>query len=309
MNECKQCNICEAKSTIEESKDLELVNCHVKYFNDHKFTVWRCKSCASLHSKESVDLAKYYAEYPFKKQTLDFHTRTAYGIRLKLLEKLGVTKDMSILDYGCGAGLYVDFLKSKGFNKVYGFDPFIKSYADQEILKSNFDVVVSHDVIEHVDQPQGFLEAMVKLSKANGLVVIGTPNASEIKLNSKYGPVVELSQPYHRHIFSEQALFKLCSNYNLSPIHIYRRFYFDSLIPGVNVRFMWEYIRRSGGLIDVAVEPFNWKLVLKSPWMIFLAFFGYFWRSPGNILITFRNLNKSMGTGHDSKRFESSKAA
>ena len=119
--------------------------------------------------------------------------------------------------------------------------------------------------------------------------MIGTPNASEISLKYKRYPAVELSQPYHRHILSEQALLALAKDYGLKPLHTYRRFYFDSLIPGVNVRFMWEYINRCGGLIDAAVEPFKWGMVLSSPKLLFLALFGYFKRSPGNILLTFQN--------------------
>jgi SAM-dependent methyltransferase len=202
---------------------------------------------------------------------------------------LGVTSDSTIIDYGCGNGLYVDYLKDHGFTSVFGFDPYNPRFNDKKVLEKTYEVVISHDVIEHVDEAQDFLKTMIGLSKPEGLVVIGTPNASEIKLHDSSGPSVELSQPFHRHIFSEQALMEITQSYGFEPVQIYRRFYFDSPIPGVNVRFMWAYIKRCEGLIDVAVEPFRWGMVLRSPRLIFLALFGYLSRSPGNILISFKN--------------------
>jgi len=58
----------------------------------------------------------------------------------------------------------------------------------------------------------------------------------------------------------------------------------------VNSRFMWRYIQKTGGLLDAAVEPPQAGLVLTSPEMLFLAFFGYFRPLGDNILVSFRKL-------------------
>lgn len=289
MKEFQICNLCDQPGSFAQAREKARVYCHVRKFKNDAFTVWRCVNCGCLHSLEPVDLQKYYDDYPFKNHKLDFHTKIAYANRVNLLKQLNVSYKNSIIDYGCGAGLYVEYLKNHSFENTVGYDPFINQYSNDDVLKAKYDVVVSHDVIEHVDNPMQFFETMLSLSKPGGLVVVGTPNASEIKLSGSSFPAVELSQPYHRHILSERALITQAKKFGFDVRHVYRRFYFDSLIPGVNVRFMWKYIAMCGGMIDAAVEPFRWRLVLSSPRLWLLAFFGYFWRSPGNILITFQS--------------------
>lgn len=289
MNETLECNLCDRPGSFENSREVLLVPCHVEKFKNDQFTVWRCNNCGSLHSKEVADLPKYYADYPFKNHSLDFHTKFAYGNRVSMLQAQGVSKNHRILDYGCGKGLYVHFLRNAGFTETTGYDPYSVEFSDSTVLGEQYDVVVSHDVIEHVENPLEYLQTLLGLTKQSGILVLGTPNADEISLNNESRYTIELSQPYHRHIFSEKALLEMTKSLGLNPRHIHRRFYYDTLVPGVNVRFMWNYIQKIGGLIDVAVEPLDWRTVLGSPSLIFYAFFGYLFRMPGNILITFQN--------------------
>jgi len=74
----------------------------------------------------------------------------------------------------------------------------------------------------------------------------------------------------------------------MEPLHVHRRFYYDSLIPTVNARFIWRYIQKCEGLLDAAVEPPRIGLVWKSPDLLFLAFFGYFLPRGDNMIVTFR---------------------
>ena len=296
MSDYLRCHLCgENGATFAEAADVRKVPSHVRCFADDNFTVWRCSRCGSLHSKEAVDLNKYYADYPFKYHRLDYHTRIAYRNRLRMMKSLGIRADSTILDFGCGQGLYIDFLRTRGYNSVSGFDSFIPRYSDEKVLHKQYDFVISHDVIEHVEDPLAFFDLLVSLVAPGGTLVIGTPNASEIDLQDTTGPAVELSQPYHRHILSEALLATLANRHDLDVIPISHRFYYDSLIPTANVRFMWTYIQKKGGMIDVAVQPPDWKFILRSPELIFWAFFGYFRRVPGNILIGYRRRVKHSG--------------
>ena len=81
----------------------------------------------------------------------------------------------------------------------------------------------------------------------------------------------------------------------MEPVHIYRRSFYDSLIPTVNSRFMWRYLRQTGGLLDAAVEPPDIALILRSPEMVLLAFVGYFLPRHDNILVTFRSRQPEIG--------------
>lgn len=281
-----RCNLCEHPGTFSEAVDVHRVPCNVRRFNDHIFTLWRCTGCGSLHCLEDADLPTYYAEYPLKKQRLSFSEQIGYGNRLKLMNRQGVRRTHRILDYGCGAGLYVSFLRQKAYTNAFGYDPFVPEYADPRMLDSAYDAVVSYDVIEHEDDPTGFLQAIRALVRPGGLVVIGTPNADRISATRQGDP--NLHVPYHRHIVSERTLLAAARKQGLEPAHIYRRSFYDSLIPTVNSRFMWEYIRKSSGLLDAAVEAPDVALVLRSPAMVLKAFFGYFLPPGDYVLASFR---------------------
>jgi hypothetical protein len=115
--------------------------------------------------------------------------------------------------------------------------------------------------------------------------VIGTPNADHVSVDRKGDP--SLHVPYHRHILSERVLLALGREQGFEPVHIYRRSFYDSLVPTVNSRFLWSYVAKTG-LLDTAVEPPRTGLVLRSPDLLFYAFFGYFLSRHDNILVSFR---------------------
>jgi len=286
MAVCVTCNLCENPGTLSEAVEVAQVPCNVRKFRDNVFTIWRCSSCRSLHCKEDPDLPTYYAEYPLKLQRLAFSQRIGYGNRLRLMKRQGVRTSDRILDYGCGSGIFVNYLRENEFSNVTGYDPFVTEYASPETLREQYDTVVSYDVIEHYDDPRDFLGRIVRLVRPGGLLVIGTPNADHLSLTHTCDP--GLHPPYHRHIFSERMLLTLAGEEGLEPVDIYRRSFYDSLVPTVNSRFMWRYVEKSDGLLDAAVEPPNAKLVLGSPELIRLAFFGYWLPAKDNILVTFR---------------------
>ena len=128
--------------------------------------------------------------------------------------------------------------------------------------------------------------------RAGGLLIVGTPNADHVSTAQRGDP--NLHVPYHRHILSERTLLALAKEQGMEPVHIYRRSFYDSLIPTVNSRFMWRYLRQTGGLLDAAVEPPDIALILRSPEMVLLAFVGYFLPRHDNILVTFRSREKTI---------------
>lgn len=207
MAECLQCNLCEDPGTLEGAAEAGEVPCNVREFSRDLFTLWRCTGCGSLHCAQDADLDRYYARYPLKIQKLSFNDRIGYRNRLRLLQAQGLSSSARILDYGCGAGLFVEFLREQGIENATGYDPYVPEYADQRRLEEQYDAVVSYDVIEHSDDPRSFLRSLVRLVRPGGLVVVGTPNAQNVSVHRKGDP--SLHVPYHRHILSERALLAL----------------------------------------------------------------------------------------------------
>jgi 2-polyprenyl-3-methyl-5-hydroxy-6-metoxy-1,4-benzoquinol methylase len=106
--------------------------------------------------------------------------------------------DKEILDFGCGSGYGADILSDDAktiqgvdyskisveyANKKYGSDSVKFSVFDvcsPDIVgvfgKKKFDLVISFDVIEHLDDYFAFLENIKKLLKKGGIAIIGCPN-------------------------------------------------------------------------------------------------------------------------------------
>lgn len=292
MAECTQCDLCENPGTLATAAEVGAVPCNVREFRKDLFTLWRCTGCGSLHCAEDADLDRYYALYPLKLQQLGLNDRIGYRNRLRLIHAQGLSSSASILDYGCGVGLFVGFLREQGLENVAGYDPFVPKYRDPRLLDSQYDVVVSYDVIEHSDEPRVFLRSLVRLVKPGGLLVIGTPNAQNVSIHRKGDP--SLHVPYHRHILSQRALLALGKEAGCVPAHVYGRSFYDSLYPTVNSRFMWRYIQKTGGLLDAAVEPPRARLVLSSPDLLFFAIFGYFFPLGDNMVVSFRTSPMSL---------------
>lgn len=284
--ECTVCNVCDCPGTLESSPETGRVASNMRKFHQDEFTVWRCANCGSLHRQEAVDLDYYYKDYFLQQQKLDFFARLGYGNRLKMLRKHGLTRDSSILDFGCGRGVFVSFLRQRGYPNVEGFDPFDSEYDDPSVLDKPYDVIVSFDVIEHVDQPRDFFSQLTRQLSDDGLLVVSTPNADYLPLS--FPQAMRLHQPFHQHILSERALLDLGQQHGLRAVEVRRRFWLDTLVPAGNARFVREYVYRAGGLVDVTMEPPRVGMVLASPRLWFFAIAGYFFPERTNMLIFFR---------------------
>lgn len=84
----------------------------------------------------------------------------------------------TVLEVGCGVGIYAELLKDKGkaytgidihekliewLNREYFADFYLGDFLTTPI-KGTFDMVFSHNTIEHVPSPNAFLEKMIQLS-------------------------------------------------------------------------------------------------------------------------------------------------
>lgn len=150
---------------------------------------------------------------------------------LKLLPK---EKKLTILDAGCGNGYNVGKLVSFGFvvtgidisedgillaRKVYPEGKFeIRSvYDDLSYLETNFDIVISSDVIEHLYFPNKFMQNMNSVLKPGGFLILSTPYHGWLK-----NTLISITGQWDKHhtanwegghikFFSEDSLTELLS--------------------------------------------------------------------------------------------------
>jgi 2-polyprenyl-3-methyl-5-hydroxy-6-metoxy-1,4-benzoquinol methylase len=196
-----------------------------------EFTVWRCKD---------YDIAFLEGDAPRVDYESDEYRETYDGSRdsdtffaihdqlsrryLKLLDGIPL-RARFIADFGCGAGSFLDLVHGIAKTTV-GIEPHQRfrnvlelhghrayAYAS-EFLRSggeqSVDIAVSFHVIEHVDDPRGFLREIRECVRPGGLLCIATPNLHDIMLRLGGEPYRRFFyRTAHRWYFSGPGLARL----------------------------------------------------------------------------------------------------
>ena len=272
------CNIC-LKSDVKGIETTS-VRSNVRKFRDERFEIWRCPDCFSIHASHPVDLDYYYKHYPLhhlQQTKVDWMLKAMYRNLLSRLKRAGLEKKHAILDYGCGSGLLVDYLRSAGYTNADGYDAYSDRFGDGRVLEQKFDFIISQDVIEHIDEPWNHVEALDRSSKPGTVIAIGTPNAESIDMKNPQRRIHTLHQPYHRHILSRTALLGVGRKFGWKLLRYYPTMYTNTLVPFVNIRFVTYYFSCFDNTLDLSLEPIrinSWRLL--SPLALFYGLFGYF---------------------------------
>jgi 2-polyprenyl-3-methyl-5-hydroxy-6-metoxy-1,4-benzoquinol methylase len=178
-----QCSICEVKFWYpfknpgpEWYKECEQNQMH-RSFEDKEYFIWL---------SENRSITKHFFN--------DVPHKLANGLKL--------------LDVGCGTGGFLLQAKKIGYDVTgVDFDPEQIKVAQSfgladtfqgdvvEFLNKHpgeFDVITGFEIIEHLDNPREFLEAIYKALKPGGVLCLSTPN------NRRIGPKNEFWDfPYH----------------------------------------------------------------------------------------------------------------
>jgi 2-polyprenyl-3-methyl-5-hydroxy-6-metoxy-1,4-benzoquinol methylase len=141
--------------------------------------------------------------------TLIVNTLNATRIQIFINMVNSIGSDLKILDVGCGDGVISEPIMKMG-NYVASVElPTVATLAkkckvstvmagDAEQLafaSESFDVVIASEVVEHLWQPQSFLNEAHRVLKPNGYLIIETPEGEE-----------GLNYDSHRHYFTVERL-------------------------------------------------------------------------------------------------------
>lgn len=156
-----------------------------------------------MNNKQAL-LQAYALLAPYSdKARWEFHSHLYH---LNLLTR-NITKDTTILDVGCGIGIFALSLKLLGYD-VEGYDKYVfqanTSYTAHDIaglqkiwdthglrivsrdvfdgdrFVKQYDVIVSIATIEHQSRPRSFLGSLKRSVRPGGLIYLSTPNVAHL---------------------------------------------------------------------------------------------------------------------------------
>lgn len=267
------CVICGHLSAPPQPAEIGQVRGNTARFRDRLFTLWKCPRCLSIHSIDPVDLRDIYRDYPLNRRRLDTFARGTLSHLLKRLARGGLERPHRILDFGCGNGVFVTFLRERGYRDTVGYDPYIDEFAT--LPEGRFDCVVANDVIEHVTDPPAMVRECADLVRPGGLLYIGTADSEPVQMNDLEPQIMRLHQPFHRVMITAASLTNLALESGLKLVQAYRRSYMDTLRPFSNYRFLDEFNKALGHDMDRAFAPDAGRILAKKPSLFFYAVFGY----------------------------------
>jgi len=212
---CPNCQSSKSKAVLDLSKEKDTYLDYLKIdYKKIKRFYFKCQECGLIYrspildEKEKELLYKRYRDERFRKEDKYEYFQRVTSLspeesknyqKCLFLENF-LKKKGSILDVGCGAGVFLytfknyypawevlgieptegfaDVAKEKGINIIYG-------YLEKDTFNRKFDLVTLNHVLEHIEDFKSVLLMVKKYLEEDSLLYIEVPSAREIGLVPK----------------------------------------------------------------------------------------------------------------------------
>lgn len=227
-----KCDICGSK----DFKKIYQIKDTLTYF-ENPFDLVRCHNCelvfisprpageAMIHFYPE-DFVAYQMEYQdaalfdVKRKLVNFVSLKIANQRVDILRKhVNMNKNISLLDFGCGAGEFLMQVRQKFSCSVLGVDfagpPIekcklkgVECFTVEEFENKNFffDVVTLWHVLEHTSSPNKLLQDLQSKMKQSGVLFIVVPNWNSLENKIFKARSFLLDPPRHLYQFSEETI-------------------------------------------------------------------------------------------------------
>ena len=239
------CRVCNAHCQMMPYQLQEL-----NFRTLESFSYLLCSDCGSMQIEEiPLDLRRFYPKTYYslgkrrgpklvhwiRSQGLRFCVgeRNLTGRLLAMLRRLPSDSvwiracrpqmNWRILDVGCGTGDRLYELALAGFTRLQGVEPFIEAdirvangvtitKGTLDSLNAEFDFIMMHHSLEHVDDPRSTIMQVCRLLAEDGKVLLRVPVMGKHAWR-RYGvDWAQLDAPRHLHDFTEKGVSALAES-------------------------------------------------------------------------------------------------
>lgn len=207
------------------------------------YDLFRCPSCELLHvfpMPSAETLNEFYDGYH---RTTQYRSKLASKLRRakKRIRRIkGQVKGSTFLDVGCNTGFAVEAARQLGYDAL-GIDVDAMATAEaakvfpdcsfstlsvQQLAESGkqFDLIYCSEVIEHLTELGGFLDAIAKLMKPDSVLYMTTPDVGHFTLRKPFfrEPLMTwdgIRPPEHLFYFSKANMAQLFKRYGFTRVH------------------------------------------------------------------------------------------
>ena len=215
------------------------------YSND-LFDISSCNNCSFKFTNPrptSDTIHKYYISDHYISHTSSkkglfnkvYHLVRNYqfGYKYRLIKKSHAhVKDISLLDFGCGTGEFLNYCYQKGMRcqgvekddgaRNMGISNFnlsiLKRLEEVESKKEKFDVITLWHVLEHIKDFKLLLTRLKELLNENGILILGLPNHNSLDAQIFKENWVAYDVPIHLSHFSQNNMKDLVSHLSFKSI-------------------------------------------------------------------------------------------
>lgn len=229
MKTISQCIVCSS------DQFSPFLTCKDYTVSQENFNIVSCNSCGFKFTNPRPDdavLGNYY-----KAEEYISHTNTKKGLVNKLYhlvrsrtlkKKLNLVKSYvprgTILDYGCGTGMFLETCKHAGW-ETFGMEPDdearkiasksnLNLFSDKGrintyITDKQFDVITLWHVLEHVTDMEETLSFFKRRLTKNGILIIAVPNHVSFDAKHYKEHWAAFDVPRHLHHFEKKTIKQL----------------------------------------------------------------------------------------------------
>lgn len=231
------CPICDFK------KFKPFLACRDYTVSRETFQIVECENCGFHFTNPRPaenEIGKYYQSEEYishsgtKKGLINraYHLVRNYTLakKLQLVVRVGKShpEKLSILDYGCGTGEFLNTCKRAGFQttgiepeeraRTYAINNYGLNVLPPDAIKSfkndSFDLVTLWHVLEHIHRLKEFLGELKRILKGRGVAIIAVPNLTSLdaKIYKEFWAAYDL--PRHLYHFCSKDIEKLFSEFS-----------------------------------------------------------------------------------------------